>query len=189
MIDDASSVGRRIRRAHSGVLVVDFQERLLPVIDRAEVIVREAVRLVSAARLLGVPVLATEQYPRGLGPTVSALAEVLEGVNGREKVAFSACGAEGLVTELGERNIRDVILCGIEAHVCVCQTALDLLDQGRRVFVVADAVSSRTAANREIGFDRMRSAGATFVSTEMVLYEWMERAGTDEFKRVLPLVK
>lgn len=189
MIEHERPLGRRICRARSGLLVVDFQERLVPAIHHGAAVVAEAARLIAAARALEVPVLATEQYPRGLGRTVPELAEALDGVCPREKTVFSACGAEGLVAELEERSIEDVVLCGIETHVCVCQTALDLLDQGRRVFVAADAVSSRTAANREIGLDRMRCAGAIVVSTEMVIFEWLERAGTEEFKQVLSLVK
>ncbi|MCP5523942.1 MAG: hydrolase [Verrucomicrobiales bacterium] len=189
MSEPEQAVGRRIRRARSGLLVVDFQERLLPAIDHGERVVAEAVRLVSVARVLGIPVLATEQYPRGLGRTVPDFGNGLDGVRVREKLTFSACGADGLVAELEARDLQDVVLCGIETHVCVCQTALDLLDQGRRVFVVADAVSSRTPANRQIGLDRMRASGATVVSMEMVVFEWLERAGTEEFKQVLPFVK
>lgn len=161
----------------------------MPAIDCRQVVVAEAARLIQAARLLRVPVFVTEQYPRGLGRTVPEIAEALADIQPREKLAFSACEAEGLVTELRERSIADVVLCGIETHVCVCQSALDLLDASMRVFVAADAVSSRTAANREAGLDRMRSAGATVVSTEMVIFEWLERAGTDEFKQVLKLVR
>ena len=189
MSESDGSSGRRIRRAQSGLLVVDFQERLLPAIDRGQAVVEEAVRLIRAAHALKVPVFMTEQYPRGLGRTVPEITEASGAVEPREKLAFSACGADGLLGDLSERTIGDVVLCGIETHVCVCQTALDLLDAGMRVFVAADAVSSRTAANREIGLDRMRSAGAIVVSTEMVIFEWLGCAGTDEFKQVLKLVR
>ena len=106
-----------------------------------------------------------------------------------EKLAFSACGAAGFVAALKKKKVSEAILCGIEAHVCVSQTCLDLLEQGLRVFVVADAVSSRTPENYRFGLDRMRAAGAVVVSTEMVLFELLERAGTDEFKQILNLVK
>jgi nicotinamidase-related amidase len=131
----------------------------------------------------------TEQYRKGLGPTVSALAEGVVGFQPREKLAFSACGAEGIVTELRSKGICDAVLCGIEAHVCVTQTALDLLDLGFRVFVVQDAVGSRASENCQAGLDRMRSAGAIPVTTEMVLFELLEKAGTDQFKQILGLVK
>src|SRR5207249_10854156 len=103
--------------------------------------------------------------------------------------AFSACGAKGFKPALRAKKIRDVLLCGMEAHVCVLQTCLDLLENGLRVFVVADAVSSRTAENRSLGLERMRNAGAIIVSIEMALFELLERSGTDEFKQILQLVR
>ena len=117
------------------------------------------------------------------------VAAALAGVAPMEKTAFSACGAAGFVASLQAKNISQVILCGIEAHVCVCQTALDLLEKGLLVFVVADAVSSRARENLRIGLERMREAGAVIVSTEMALFEVVEKAGTEEFKKILALVK
>jgi nicotinamidase-related amidase len=138
---------------------------------------------------LNLPLFASEQYRKGLGATVPEVAGAIPGFAPFEKLAFSACGAAGLLDALRARNITDVLLCGIEAHVCVCQTCLDLLDAGFRVFVVAEAVSSRTAENRQHGLERMRMAGAAIVSTEMVLFELLQRAGTDQFKQILGLVK
>ncbi len=106
-----------------------------------------------------------------------------------EKLAFSACGAPGFVAALKAKKVSCALLCGIEAHVCVLQTCLDLLDEGFGAFVAADAVSSRTPENHRIGLERMRDAGAVIVSTEMALFELLEQAGTDEFKQVLGLVK
>ena len=106
-----------------------------------------------------------------------------------EKVAFSACGADGFVSTLKGKKVSDVILCGIEAHVCVTQTCLDLLDKGFRVFVAADAVASRTPENYRAGLDRMSAAGAAIVSTEMVLFELLGQAGTAAFRQILALVK
>ena len=183
------SVTHRLRRAESGLIVVDIQERLLPAIHEKERVVQNSVRLIQGAGVLKVPVFATEQYRKGLGATVPEVAAAMTGLTPIEKLSFSACGAAGFPEALRARKVRDVILCGIEAHVCVAQTGLDLLDAGLRVFVAADAVSSRTAENCRLGLERMREAGAVLVSAEMVLFEWLERAGTEEFKLIRALVK
>ena len=135
--------------------------------------------------ILGVPVLVTEQYPRGLGETVAELAEHLDGIPRLEKVVFSAARAEGF--DLGGRD--QALVCGIETHVCVAQTVADLLDEGVDAQVAIDAVSSRTAANRRAGLAKMEATGAMLTSTEMALFELLGRAGTPEFKEVQALVK
>jgi nicotinamidase-related amidase len=168
---------------------VDIQERLLPAIFERERVVQNAVRLIRGATVLGIPLFATEQYRKGLGGTVSAVASAMPGFAPMEKLAFSACGAAGFVSALKAKKVSDVLLCGIEAHVCVSQTCLDLLREGFRVFVAADAVSSRTPENYRIGVERMREAGAVIVSTEMALFELLEKAGTEEFKQILALVR
>jgi len=179
----------RIPRARTGLLVVDLQERLLPAIFEKERVTQNCVRLIKAATILGLPILATEQYRKGLGPTVPEVAAAIPAFAPAEKTSFSACGAQGFGAALKAKELANVILCGIEAHVCVSQTCLDLLDQGYRVFVAADAVSSRTKENYHLGVERMRDAGAVIGSTEMLLFELLQRAGTDEFKQVLGLVK
>ena len=179
----------RIARAKAGLVVVDIQERLLPAIFEKERVVQNALRLIKGAAVLGIPLFVTEQYRKGLGSTVPEIVAAIPGFAPVEKMAFSSCGAPGYVEALQAKGLTDIILCGIEAHVCVCQTCLDLLDRGFRPFVVADAVSSRTPENHRRGVERMRDAGAAIVSTEMVLFELLERAGTEEFKQILPLVK
>ena len=179
----------KLSRAKAGLLVIDFQERLLPAMHAKESCLENALRLIKGGSILSLPVFATEQYRKGLGRTVPQIAALLPGVTPVEKMSFSCCGAEGLISSLKERNIYDVVLCGIETHVCVCQTALDLLDNGFRVFVVADAVASRTPENHRLALERMRDAGVIVVSTEMILFELLGRAGTDEFKQILPLLK
>jgi nicotinamidase-related amidase len=179
----------RLRRARAGLVVVDVQERLLPAIFEKERVLQNTVRLVQGAGILRVPVFATEQYRKGLGPTVPEVAAAIPGFGPMEKLAFSACGATAFVPALKAKKVTQAILCGIEAHVCVSQTCLDLLDQDFQVFVVADAVSSRTPENHRCGVERMRAAGAIIVSTEMVLFELLEQAGTPEFKQILALVK
>jgi nicotinamidase-related amidase len=179
----------RLVRAKAALVVIDIQERLLPSIFEGERVVGNAVRLIKGARVLGIPVLVTEQYKKGLGATTAAVAAEIADLPRMEKIAFSACGAAGFEKALKAKKISDVILCGIEAHVCVSQTCLDLLDKGFRVFVVVDAMSSRTTDNHFIAVERMRDAGGVVVSTEMVLFELLEKAGTEEFKQVLALVK
>ena len=179
----------RLTRARAGLVVVDIQERLVPAIFEKERVVQNALRLVQGAAILQVPIFATEQYRKGLGLTVPEVAAAIPGFAPMEKLAFSSCGAEGFVAALEAKGVHDVILCGIEAHVCVAQTCLDLLDRGFRACIAADAISSRTPENHRIAVERMRDAGALIASTEMVLFELLGRAGTDEFKQVLPLVK
>jgi nicotinamidase-related amidase len=179
----------RIRRPAAGVVVVDIQEKLLPAMFESERVVQNSVRLARAAAIFGLPVIVTEQYRKGLGPTAPEVASAVAKFAPLEKLAFSACGAHGFAAALAAQRVEDVILCGIEAHVCVCQTALDLRQQGLRVFVAADAISSRTPENLRFGLDRMREAGAAVVSTEMVIFELLGAAGTEEFKQVLGLVK
>jgi nicotinamidase-related amidase len=172
----------------AALLVVDIQEKLLPAMWEAERVVQRSVQLVRGAAVLRVPVVVTEQYRRGLGATVSEVASVVPAFAPVEKLTFSGC-VPGVLAALQERAVRDVVICGIEAHVCVAQTVLDLLDAGFRVAVVGEACSSRRQDDWQAGMDRMRGAGAIPLSTEMVLFEWLERAGTEEFKEVLGLVK
>jgi len=179
----------RINRSHAALVLVDIQERLLPAIFEKERVLANALRLAKGAAVLCVPAFVTEQYRAGLGGTIPELAAAVAGFAPLEKMTFSSCGAAGLVEAFAAQGITDVILSGIEAHVCVTQTALDLITRNFNTFVVADAVSSRTAENWRCGLERMREAGAVMASTEMVLFELLGRAGTDEFKRILPLVK
>ncbi len=179
----------RLTRSRAGLVVVDIQERLLPAIHEKERVVQNSVRLIQGAGILQVPIFATEQYRKGLGATVPEVAAAIPGFAPLEKLAFGACGAEGFIPALKAKQVSQAILCGIEAHVCVTQTCLGLLDEGLEVFVAADAISSRTPENYRFGLDRMRAAGATIASTEMVLFELLDVAGTPEFKQVLNLVK
>lgn len=175
--------------ARSLLVVVDVQERLLPVIQDGEAVVRNVRTLVRAARELSVPVLASEQYPGGLGPTVPAVADELPVGSVVEKITF-ACGGEPAFAERLAACGRDqIVLTGTEAHVCVLQTALRLVAEGHRVFLAADAVSSRAAANARFAIERMRGNGVEIVTTEMVLFEWMERAGTPVFRSLLGLIR
>lgn len=180
---------RRIVRDKAVLAVVDIQERLLPAIFEKERVVENAVRLIKGAAVLGLPIVVTEQYAKGLGPTVVEVAEAIPGFSPLEKLTFSSFRTEGFREMLQNCGAEDVIVCGIEAHVCVTQTCLDLLDSGLTPFVAVDAVSSRLPENWRLGVERLRDAGAILVSTEMILFELLGRAGTDEFRQILPLVK
>jgi nicotinamidase-related amidase len=180
---------RRIIRPEAGLLVVDMQERLLPAMHERENLLNNVLRLIRGVALMKLPLWVTEQYPKGLGPTVPELGEASSGARAFEKLTFSACGAVGLLDAMAARTVSEVVLCGIEAHVCVAQSCLDLLDAGKRVFVVADAISSRTGSNRGLGIDRMREAGAVVVSTETILFELIETSGASEFRELQRLVK
>jgi nicotinamidase-related amidase len=174
-------------RGDTALLVVDVQEKLLPAIGGGPRIVWNIRRLVDAAKILGLPVAATEQYPKGLGPTVAELAERLGGVP--SKFRFSAGGCPAVFAELRGRGIRNVLVSGIEAHVCVGQTVLDLLADGWRVFVAADAVGSRYEVDYLTALRRMDSAGATLTTTEAAIFEWCETAAAGEFKQISQLVR
>jgi len=183
------NVSHRLRRAESGLIVVDIQERLLPAIAEKERVVQNAVRLAQGAAILHVPIFATEQYRKGLGATVPEVAQAIPAFAPIEKLAFSACGADGFVAALREKKVTQPILCGIEAHVCVLLTALDLLGRGLQVSVVADAVCSRRAANLEIGLAQARQAGAVITATETVVFQLLGGADNDAFRELSKLLR
>ncbi|MCU0935628.1 MAG: hydrolase [Gammaproteobacteria bacterium] len=176
----------------SQLVVVDVQERLaaaMPAEDRARVL-RNLGILLEAARLLDVPVLATEQYPRGLGPSEPEVASRLPaGAAVLEKTSFSCCGADGFAACLGATPRPQVVLGGMEAHVCVLQTAFELRDQGFQVFVVEDAVCSRAPDNHANALARLRQAGVLVPSTESVVFEWLGNARHPQFKAISALLK
>ena len=176
-----------MNRNDSALLVVDIQERLTPVIHNHVRVVWNASRLIAGAKTLGVPIAATEQYPQGLGHTVAELAMEISDV--REKIAFS-CGERGdLFGGWRSEGRSKILITGIETHICVQQSVLDLREAGFSVYVAADAVGSRRSEDHERGLLRMADAGATITTTEAALFEICERAGTDEFKVISKLVR
>jgi nicotinamidase-related amidase len=172
-----------IRAADSALLIVDVQAKLLPHIHDGERVLDNCAWLVKVALRLGVPVMVSEQYPQGLGPTVPAIATLVPPGIVREKIHFS-CAADGCLADLPAYARPQIVIAGIEAHVCVLQTALGLRASGKEVFVAADAVGSRRVADRELALQRMRDNGAEVVSREMVAFEWLHRAGTEQFRAV-----
>lgn len=173
--------------ADTALLVIDVQEKLVPMILDADVLVRNIAFLLDAAHLLNLPIQCTEQYPRGLGPTVAALADKLPLRS--DKVAFSCCAVPKIVETLYREARPKVVLCGIEAHVCVLHTALDLLALDFRVYVVVDAVGSRYRVDREIALRRLEQAGAILTTCEMCVFEWIGGAGHPQFKAISRLVQ
>lgn len=177
----------------SQVLIVDVQERLAPAMQDSDAVVRQCEKLAAAAALCLVPATLSEQYPAGIGATLDSVRKAV-GVRSVcfPKMTFSCWRDEALrerIEMLALEGRRQIVVCGIESHVCVLQSALDLRVAGYDVFVVADAVSSRVAASKEIALQRMAAAGITLVTFEMIAFEWLERAGTDAFKDMLRLVK
>jgi nicotinamidase-related amidase len=167
----------------SQLVVVDLQKKLLPSIHDHERVVANVVWLVRAAQKLGVPVAALEQYPQGLGGIADAVRDLLPEGSVARKTHFSAVAARCLAPLPGADRAQ-VVLAGIEAHVCLMQTALGLLGEGREVYVVADAVGSRREQDRDLALARMRQEGARIVSREMVVFEWLAEAGTPLFREV-----
>ena len=178
-----------IKQDQSLLLIVDIQEKLAPAIDLGAAAIQNNLRLLTVARQLGIPRFVSEQYVRGLGPSVAAIRDAAVDADFFEKIHFSCTREPGVLDKLKAKNRQQIILTGMEAHVCVLQTALGLLESGFSVFLVADATSSRTAENRAAAIERLRSAGVQIVTTEMVLFEWLEKAGTDAFRAALPLIK
>lgn len=176
-----------MNRDDAALLVVDMQAKLLPFIPGQAQLIWNIRRLIDGAKLLGVSVAATEQYPQGLGPTTPELAGLLGTIPA--KLAFS-CGECGdIFTGWRERGIWKILVCGIETHVCVGQTVHDLLGEGFRVYVAADAVGARGPIDHDVALRRMDSAGATLTTTEAALFEWCGRAGSPEFKQISRLVR
>jgi nicotinamidase-related amidase len=173
--------------ADTALLVIDVQEKLLPLIPQGRALVRNVAFLVDAATLLGMPVLATEQYPRGLGPTVPELAARLP--HRPDKTAFSSCGAAGIVDTLHREARPKVVLAGMETHVCVMQTALDLLALDFRVFVPVDAVAARYAIDHDTALRRMGAAGAVLTTAEGCAFEWVGGSAHPQFKAISRLVQ
>src|SRR5690606_21265185 len=167
------------------LILVDIQEKFRPAITGMEDLVRRAEILTRSAIRLGIPVLVSEQYPKALGPTVPELRRWLpENQVYFPKMCFSSLGCDPLRQALTDAGRRQVVLAGIEAHVCVMQTGLDLIGAGFRVYVAVDAVSSRKAADRESALRRLERRGAALVTTEMAVIEWLGKATTTEFKEI-----
>ena len=177
----------RVKRDDCVLLVIDVQERLIDTVAKKAELVKNIEALIKVAKVLRVPVLVTEQEK--LGRTVPELEDGLPDPPKFHKLAFSCCEGPEFMTKMRELERKTVIVCGIEAHICVMQTILDMLDHSYRISVPKDATSSHNAIDWETAIERMRDSGATITTTEALIYELTERAGTEEFKRILEIVK
>ena len=182
----------RLNRHDAFLVVIDVQEKLMPVIDGHDEVARNIERLVRGCKVLDVPALLTEQYVKGLGPTIAPVKSAFDATFGYEPIeknCFSGWGCAELVTALRLLQKKQAIIAGIETHVCVYQTVIDLLANGYEVTIAADAAGSRRASNKDIALRRMMTEGAKLSSTEMVLFEMLVNAGTDEFREISKLVR
>ena len=168
------------------LLVIDIQERLIPVIHQHEEVIHNANILLKGMEILGVPVIVTEQYPKGLG---NSCKEIILGDDAKvmEKITFSCLGNDYIKESVQTK--KQIIICGVEAHICVLKTALDLLDEGYQVHLITDAVSSRKKENKQVAIERMKQSGVFISSTEMILFQLLDKAGTEEFKLISKLIK
>ena len=178
-----------LRKENTGLVIIDVQEKLAGVMDRKERLVDRVLKLLDLARVFQLPVIVTEQNPRFLGSTLPAIQESLSGYEPIEKLHFDCCAVDAFNREIEEKGLQNIILTGIETHICVFQTCVSLLEKGYGVHVSHHAVDSRTDDNRQIGLSLMGEAGATSTSTETIIFQILKKAGTTEFKALLKTIK
>ncbi len=176
-------------RNRSALVLIDFQERLLPHVHNHERVMVRIDLLLFAANLMHVPVILTEQYPKGLGRTIESVRKALPQIQPLEKMDFSCASAPGFKERLASLHRDQIVLAGIEMHICVAQTALDLALQGENVFIVADATSSRRPLDAQIALQRLYRNGLTITTAEALIFEWLRCAGTEDFKAIQPKLK
>jgi nicotinamidase-related amidase len=177
----------RLDPQRSALLVIDLQEKLCPAIRSADNVIRQTLKLVEASSILGVPSAATVQYPQGLGPLVKELRS--EFPSPEQKRDFSAAVCREAIDRWIAEGRDQIVVVGIETHICVLQTVLDLIAEGMRPYVVAEAVASRSGKDHEVAIDRMRDSGAAILTVESVLFEWLGTSDRDEFKAISRMVK
>jgi nicotinamidase-related amidase len=176
-------------RNRSALVIIDVQEKLFPRVHEHERVLARLDLLITAAKLIGIPLLLTEQYPKGLGATIEEIRGMIPDTKPLTKTDFSCVAAAGFKEQLASLNRDQIVLAGIEAHVCVAQTAMDLASLGGKVVVVADAVSSRRPFDAQTALARLQQLGLILSTAEAVVFEWLRRAGTEEFKALQPKLK
>lgn len=176
-------------KEHTAFVLVDVQGKLAKLVHDSDALLNNLERLINGLRILNIPIVWLEQYPKGLGRTVNEVARHLSGLQPISKVTFNACKNKTFMQAVQATGRKQIIVAGIETHICVYQTAVGLKEWGYDVQVVEDAVSSRTRANKIVGLEKMKSFGILGTSVEMILYELMESAETDVFKQILPYIK
>ena len=178
-----------LTKEYAALVVIDIQGKLATLMHRRELVYKNVIRMIKGAGVLDVPVIWTEQLPDKLGDTIPEIKEALEGIQPLVKKSFSCCGDNAFLKQLSSLGRKQILLTGIETHVCVYQTALDLLEAGYEVYLVRDAVSSRIEENYHLGVERIREAGAKLTSVEMSLFEMLKVAEGDQFKQIINIVK
>jgi isochorismate hydrolase len=178
-----------LKKETTALLIIDLQERILPVIRNYETVLDNTVTLIKGFKVMQLPIYFTEQYPKGLGPTSQKILNELYGYTAFQKISFSCSGAENLFEEFHKKKLSQIVVCGVESHVCVQQTVLDLIANDFQVDLAGDSVSSRKEIDYTVALERMRILGAEVTTTESILFELLEVCGTPEFKEVSKIVK
>ena len=178
-----------MKAENSCLMIIDVQQRLLTAMDSPRAVLSGCGLMMKSARVLDMPILVTEQYPQGLGPTVEPLAELADGEDTYSKIHFSSSLNTAIRGRIDQLKPDQIVIGGIEAHVCVLQSAIGLTEAGYNCFVAADATSSRSASNYAAAMARMREAGVEIVTSEMVVFEWLQKAGTPELKELSKILK
>ena len=174
---------------HTGLLVVDVQEKLMQVMGRRQEVTDNIVKLLHLSQLYKRPIIFTEQYPKWLGPTLPEITALIPTCEPITKMHFNCCDEDAFIERLDLEDLNNIVITGVEAHICVFQTCVSILERGYTVHVPQDAVDSRTNENLHVGLELMNKAGALITSTETVIYQILKKAGTDEFKKMLKLMK
>ena len=189
MSNELKRFNKLLKAENSCLLIIDIQKRILPVIKDHELVVENTLKLIKGFKAMSLPIYFTEQYPKGLGTTEEQIINELDGIKPIEKMTFSCSGADELFNTFNTKFHSQIVVCGIESHVCVQQTVLDLIENGFQVNLAADAVSSRNEKDYNIAISRMRHHGAEVTTTESILFELLNVCGTDVFKQVSKIVK
>lgn len=186
---DGRKLMMKIEREETLCLIVDYQERLVPVMEDRDTLIRNANILVKGMNLLEVPMIASQQYTKGIGMTVEEIQHEITPFEYFDKLSFSCCQDEAILGEIKKYNKKNIIVCGIEAHICVLQTVLDLLEEGYHVIVVEDCIGSRKKGDKKVALKRMEKEGAILTTYESILFELTKIAGNDTFKAISKLIK
>ena len=173
----------------TGLLVVDVQEKLMKVMGRRQQVTDNIVKLMQLSKLYTHPIILTEQYPKWLGPTLPEITTFIPKYKPITKMHFDCCDEDAFIERLDSESLKNIVITGVEAHICIFQTCVSILERGYTVHVPQDAVDSRTSENLHVGLELMSKAGAFITSTETVIYQILKKAGTDEFKKMLKLMK
>ena len=178
-----------LERDDSGLLIIDVQEKLMDVMGQDRRVIDNIIRLLQLARIFDLPTILTEHYPKWLGPTLPALVDALPSYDPIHKMHFNCCDADGFKERLDAVGVENIIVAGVESHICIFQTCVSLLERGYNVHVPQDAVDSRTEENWRVGLRLMERAGALITATETVIYQILKKAGTKEFKKMLKIMR